>query len=140
MARRELASGVRLVAARERAVAFVPAFARFPYETWVTPLQAVPDLASLDDNERLDLASVLAETLRRLDALWSRPMPYLITVNQVPTDGRSYRGWSVRIEICPIRRSPRSLKYLAGTEIGADVFVADIAPEQAAARLRAALS
>jgi UDPglucose--hexose-1-phosphate uridylyltransferase len=67
-------------------------------------------------------------------------MPYLMTVNQVPTDGRSYLGWSTRIEICPIRRSPHSLKYLAGTELGADVFVADIAPEQAAARLRAALS
>jgi UDPglucose--hexose-1-phosphate uridylyltransferase len=35
-----------------------------------------------------------------------------------------------------IRRAPGKLKYLAGSESGMGVFINDIAPEQAAARLR----
>ncbi len=136
-ARRERELGLRVVAARERAIAFVPPFARFPFETWIAPLRAVPDLARLHDDERTDMASVLVETLRRLDGLWKLAMPYLLTVNQAPTDRDSYPGWTVRIEICPIRRSAEKLKYLAGTELGAEVFASDVLPETAAAELRA---
>jgi UDPglucose--hexose-1-phosphate uridylyltransferase len=137
LARREQTLGVRVVSSRERALAFVPPFARFPYEIWITPLRPVPDLAGLTDDERTDMASVLAEALRRLDALWQRPMPYLLTVNQVPRDRDSYLGWTMRIEIWPIRRSPDKLKFLAGTELGAGVFASDVMPEDAAAQLRA---
>jgi UDPglucose--hexose-1-phosphate uridylyltransferase len=42
----------------------------------------------------------------------------------------------LRIEICPIRRAPDKLKFLAGTELGAGVFANDITPEAAAAALR----
>jgi UDPglucose--hexose-1-phosphate uridylyltransferase len=44
--------------------------------------------------------------------------------------------WTVRIEICPIRRTPDKLEFLAGTELGAGVFANDITPETAAAALR----
>jgi UDPglucose--hexose-1-phosphate uridylyltransferase len=76
------------------------------------------------------------QILRRLDALWSRPMPYLMTVNQAPTDGDPHPEWTVWIEISPIRRAADKLKFLAGTELGAGVFANDVVPEAAAARLR----
>ncbi len=128
--------GIRTVAERHAAVAFVPPFARFPYEIWIAPTRHAPNLASLLDEERWHMASLLSEALRRLDGLWQRPMPYLLTVNQAPTDGKAHPEWTVRIEIWPIRRAADKLKYLAGTELGSGVFASDLTPEAAAMALR----
>ena len=136
LARAERDRKVRVIAARGEAVAFAPPFGRFPYETWITPTRSIPDLAGLTDDERSDMAFVLSQSLRRLDRLWDRPMPYLMTVNQAPCDGLAHPEWTVRIEIYPIRRTPDKLKFLAGTELGAGVFANDVTPEAAAAALR----
>lgn len=139
LAAAEITEGSRLVARRERAAAFVPGFARYPFETWIVPLGAAPShLSGLDAAGRLDLASATAEAVRRLDRLFGVPMPYLLTVNQAPTDGASYPEWTLFVAIWPIRRAPGKLKYLAGTELGAGVFAGDILPETAAAALRQA--
>src|SRR3954468_8322295 len=127
---------IRVVAAQGEVVAFAPPFGRFPYETWIAPTRSVPDLPGLTAQETADMAVALSQVLRRLDGLWGRPMPYLMTVNQAPSDGVPHPEWTVRIEICPIRRAPEKLKFLAGTELGAGVFANDITPEQAAADLR----
>jgi UDPglucose--hexose-1-phosphate uridylyltransferase len=136
LARREQAHERRLIAARAAAVAFAPPFARFPYEVWIAPLRQVSFLSELKGEERNAIAAVLRETLQRMDRLWNVPMPYLMTVNQAPTDGLLYPEWSLRIEIWPIRRAANKLKYLAGTELGAGVFAGDVLPEAAAESLR----
>jgi|1185.fasta_scaffold26570_2 UDPglucose--hexose-1-phosphate uridylyltransferase len=136
LARGERDRRIRVVAAEGEVVAFAPPFGRFPYETWIAPTRSVPDLAGLTAQETADMAVALSQVLRRLDGLWGRPMPYLMTVNQAPSDGVPHPEWTVRIEICPIRRAPEKLKFLAGTELGAGVFANDITPEQAAADLR----
>jgi len=102
----------------------------------VVTTRSVTDLSGLSENDRGDIAFCLSQVLRRLDRLWNRPMPYLMTVNQAPSDEGPHPEWTVRIEICPIRRAPDKLKFLAGTELGAGVFANDIAPEAAAATLR----
>lgn len=139
IAEAELEAGLRVIDRRGRAVSFVPAFARFPYEIWVLPLVPASDLTELSASVLDDVAAVLGAALRRLDALWSRPMPYLLTVNQRPCDGEKHPEWRVRVEIWPIRRSADKLKYLAGTELAAGVFASDVLPEEAAAALRRAL-
>jgi UDPglucose--hexose-1-phosphate uridylyltransferase len=136
LARAERDREIRVVAAQGSAVAFAPPFGRFPYETWVAPTRSTPDLAGLGETVRADMAFCLSQVLRRLDRLWDRPMPYLMTVNQAPSDGKPHEEWTVWIEICPIQRAPDKLKFLAGTELGAGVFANDIVPEQAAAALR----
>jgi UDPglucose--hexose-1-phosphate uridylyltransferase len=136
LVRKEARLETRRVAAREHALAFVPPFARFPYETWIAPFRPAAYLADLDPLARAAVAELLSETLRRLDSLWGVPMPYLMTINQAPTDGEAHPEWSVFIEIRPIRRARDKLKYLAGTELGAGVFVSDVTPEDAAATLR----
>jgi UDPglucose--hexose-1-phosphate uridylyltransferase len=136
LAAAERERNIRVIAARGGAVAFAPPFAQFPYETWVVPARPVPDLAGLGDAEREDMAFALSQSLRRLDRLWDRPMPYLMTVNQAPTDGLAHPEWTVHIQIQPIRRAPDKLKFLAGTELGAGVFANDVTPEAAAAALR----
>jgi UDPglucose--hexose-1-phosphate uridylyltransferase len=126
----------RVVAARGSAVAFAPPFAQFPYEIWVAPTRSVPDLAALSGLERQDIAFALTQSLCRLDRLWDRPVPYLMTVNQAPTDGLAHPEWTVHIEIQPIRRASDKLQFLAGTELGAGVFANDVTPEAAATALR----
>lgn len=128
--------GSRIVYAAYEAAAFVPPFARFPYEIWIVPERPVPWLAGLTDSERMAMASALSQAIRRLDALWGKPMPYLMTFQQAPTDGALYPEWRLHIQIWPIRRAAEKLKYLAGTELGAGVFASDVTPEDAAARLR----
>ncbi len=131
----ELVADLRTLYFGDYAVAWVPAFARWAYEIWVAPRSASPTLASLVDAERLDLARALQLALRKLDALWKRPMPYVLAVHQAPPGDHPYAH--VHIQIHPWLRMPDRIKYLAGSEIGAGVFTADTFPEDKAAELRA---
>ena len=128
--------GRRLVARRDRAVAFLPYFARYPYETLVAPRTTHASLATLDAGEIGDLAGVLKEVLVRLDNLWRMPFPYVAMFHQAPTDGGRYPGFHTYIQILPPLRKPGLLKYLAGPELGGGNFLNDTAPEAKAAELR----
>ena len=62
-------------------------------------------------------------------------MPYISGWVQAPV--RERRDLShLHLEIFSARRSPTKLKFLAGSESAAGVFVNDILPEDAAQRLR----
>lgn len=133
----ERGDGRRMLVDNGRAVAFVPWFARYAYETYVGPSRAVASIADLDDDERSALAAALHEVLVRFDNLWRQPFPYVMALHNAPTDGGDHRGFGFHIEIHPPLRKPGLLKYLAGPEIGGGNFLADTAPEQKAAELRA---
>ena len=133
----ERAAGVRLLYDGAGAVALVPVCARYPYEAWILSARARPSLADLDDDERADFARALKTVLLKYDALWQRPMPYVLAVHQAPTDGAAHPEAHVHVEIYPAYRMPGRLKYLAGSEVGAGVFTADTLPEDKAAELRA---
>ncbi|GMA15530.1 galactose-1-phosphate uridylyltransferase (plasmid) [Deinococcus metallilatus] len=134
--RQEREAGLRVVRDEGQALSVVPPFARFTYEMWVLPTRAVAFLSDLREGERDALAAVLKDALTRLDTLFGVRMPYLLTVQQAPTDGQAYPEWPLRIEISPYLRAPGRMKYLAGTEQGAGEFVNDALPEQKAAELR----
>ncbi len=133
----ELQDGRRIVAADAHAVAFLPWFARYAYETYVGPRRAVASIADLAPDERRALAALLREVLVRFDNLWRMPFPYVLALHQAPTDGQDHRGFGFHIEIHPPLRKPGLLKYLAGPEVGGGNFLADTAPEDKAAELRA---
>lgn len=133
----EEADGRRIVAARDQAVAFVPYFARYPYETFIAPRATHSSLADLSPGEVADFAATLKETLVRLDNLWRMSFPYVLVLHQAPTDGQEHPGFHFHIQIHPPLRKPGLLKYLAGPEIGGGNFLNDTAPEEKAAELRA---
>ncbi|HEU5218418.1 MAG TPA: galactose-1-phosphate uridylyltransferase [Gemmatimonadales bacterium] len=133
----EEADGRRLVAARANAIAFVPYFARYPYEILVAPRATRASLAELTAGELENLGDALREALVRLENLWRTPMPYVMTLHQAPTDGGTYPGFHFYIEIAPPLRKPGLRKYLAGPELGGGNFLQDAAPEAMAAELRA---
>jgi UDPglucose--hexose-1-phosphate uridylyltransferase len=133
----ERADGRRVLWADDGALAFVPAFARYPYEVWVASQRQAPSLADLDDAERASFARALKTVLMKFDALWGTTFPYVLVFHQAPTDGLPHPEAHVHAEIYPAFRMRGRLKYLAGSELGAGVFTADTLPEEKAAELRA---
>ncbi|MGH8969681.1 MAG: galactose-1-phosphate uridylyltransferase [Actinomycetes bacterium] len=133
----EREAGDRVVVATDRWTAFVPFAARWPVEVHLYPNRQVPDLAALDEDERDELAHVYLDLLRRLDALYNLPLPYIAAWHQAPV--RVDRDLSyLHLQVFSIRRAPDKLKYLAGTESAMGAFMSDVSPEDVAARLRAA--
>jgi UDPglucose--hexose-1-phosphate uridylyltransferase len=132
----EQQDGRRILSERDSALAFVPYFARYAYETFVTPKAVHASLADLSREEILDFAEVLRETLIRFDNLWKMSFPYVMVLHQAPTDGAAHDGFHFHIEIHPPLRKPNLLKYLAGPEVGGGSFLSDTSPEEKAAELR----
>jgi UDPglucose--hexose-1-phosphate uridylyltransferase len=133
----ELTETRRVLYAGERAVAFVPAWARYTYEVWIAPRRPVATLDRLAADDRADLARALKTVLLQYDGLWSRPMPYVMVFHQAPSDGEDHPEAHLHIELYPPYRSADRLKYLAGSELGAGVFTNDTLPEAKAGELRA---
>jgi UDPglucose--hexose-1-phosphate uridylyltransferase len=129
--------GRRIVARHGSALAFVPYFARYAYETFVVPRRPCASIAHLSADEVDDLAAVLHEVVVRFDNLWRAPFPYVMALHQAPTDGRAHDGFHFHIEFHPPLRKPNLLKHLAGPEVGGGSFLSDTAPEEKAAELRA---
>jgi len=133
----EIAENARLLYRGEHAVAFVPAWARYPYEVWVAPIAPVADFTKLDAAQRLDLAHALKITLLKYEGLWQRPFPYLMAWYQAPCDGLAHPECQLHAEFYPPYRTRDKLKYLAGTELAAGMFANDALPEEKAQELQA---
>ncbi len=132
---RELDAGERIISRSEHWTALVPFAARWPYEARLIANRHVASLPELTEDERDDLASSYLDLLQRFDRLFDTPTPYIAGWHQAPV--RQFAGsWHLGSEVFTIRRAAGKLKYLAGSESGAAVWVNDITPESAAAQLR----
>jgi UDPglucose--hexose-1-phosphate uridylyltransferase len=132
----ERKSGARVVATGEHWTAFVPAAARWPVEVHLYPHRQVPDIPALSDEERDDFTHLYLDVLRRLDALYDQPLPYISAWHQAPV-GTGREHAYLHLQVASIQRSADKLKYLAGSESGMGVFITDVLPEAVAERLRA---
>jgi len=133
----ERAAGVRIIAESAHWTAFVPAAARWPVEVHLYPRRSVPDLPALRDEERDDFADTYLGLLRRLDALYGAPLPYMACWYQAPV--RVDRDLArLHLQVISPKRAATRLKYLAGSEAGMGVFLSDVCPEDIATQLRAA--
>ncbi len=133
--REELKNAERVVFENDSFVAYVPFAARWPYEVHVVGKRHFGALPELSAAERRDLAAMLLELTAAYDALFSRSFPYVMALHQAPAkelDELSH----FHIEFYPPMRSESRLKYLAGSEIGAGMFINDTLPEETAQRLR----
>ncbi len=80
----EIAAGTRIVTRNEHWTAFVPAAARWPYEVLLFPAQRVPDIPALSDTARDAFCDIYLDVLRRMDALFDMPLPYIAAWHQAP--------------------------------------------------------
>jgi len=134
----EQRSSERVVVRGDMWTAFVPFAARWPLEVHVYPHNSVPDLPSLSDAERAELAWIYLDVLRRMEAVFDDTLPYIAAWHQAPV--RTDRDLArLHLRLFSIRRAPGKLKYLAGSESAMGAFVNDIRPEIAARLLREAL-
>lgn len=133
----EIAAGERLLYLGPEAIAFIPAWARYPYEVWVAPIQAISGFGALTADQRQDLARALKTVLLKYEALWEKPFPYLMAWYQAVIDGAPHPENHLHAEFYPPYRAFDRLKYLAGTELAAGMFANDTLPEQKAQELQA---
>jgi len=116
--RRERSEGTRVVEERDGLVLLCPPASRSPYECLVAPLVHEPDGFASD---RLGGGLALAaEALRRLHAL-DEPRPANLWLHEAG-------HW--HLEVLP------RLSVFAAVELGADLYVNTLAPEEAARALR----
>lgn len=136
----ELEGGDRVVYSNGSWLAWVPFWARFPYEVHVAPKLHRPSLIDLTMDERADFADILSVVAKSYDCLFGFSLPYIMAFHQRPTD--SAQDWDpishFHVEFAPPHRSSDKLKYLAGSELAGGAFITDVVPEMAAERIRKA--
>jgi UDPglucose--hexose-1-phosphate uridylyltransferase len=136
---RELDDGRRIVHENEWVVVYVPYAARWSYEAHVVLRSHRPSLTHCTPAELDALAEALQALTHGYDALFERAFPYVMVVHQAPTGVDAEHSGHLHVEFYPPLRTAHKLKYLAGSEQGAGVFIADTLPEESADALREAI-
>lgn len=125
--------GPRCVYAGEWWVAFVPPWARYPYETQIVPrahFSAMDGFAPDSDAAR-ELADFLPRLVRVYDQIMQGTMPYMLALHQL-ADAR----YHFHIELLPVGRAPGKLKLAASSEMAWGFWLNDSLPEVKAGELR----
>jgi UDPglucose--hexose-1-phosphate uridylyltransferase len=124
----------RVVSENESFVVAVPFAARWPFEVAVRARRhGLERLADLEPGEHRDLALALRDVVRRYDALFDFPLPYMLVAQEAPAGAPD---WHLAFELYPVHRAPGATKIRASVETGLGLFLNDVVPEDAAGRLR----
>ena len=128
--------GERSVVERPGWSAWVPEAPTFPLAIEIAPLQRIADLPSMSDLDRDALASMLVDVFGRLDALFDRPLPYMMWLNQRPTVCHGYDDAWFNIEVVSPWRSAGVQRFIASAEVASEEYFNPVIPEELAERLR----
>lgn len=132
----ELGQPTRVVLENKEAVALVPFWAVWPFETMVLTRRHVTGMDQMSSEERAALADLLQRLTQAYDRLFSTPFPYSMGFHQRPTDGGRHEEWHLHAHFLPpLLRSATVRKFMVGYELLASPQ-RDITAESAAARLR----
>lgn len=132
----ELQHRDRIVAENDSFVAFIPFFARWPYEVHIYSKRHLQTILEISNPAAIkDFAGILKTVTQKYDNLFGFSFPYMMVMHQSPVNGE-YPFFHFHIEFYPPYRSENKLKYLAGCESGAGTFINDTIPEEKAAELR----
>jgi UDPglucose--hexose-1-phosphate uridylyltransferase len=134
--KKERRDGRRVVAENRGFTAFIPFYARWPYEVHIFPRRHLGGLDEFRPAEERTLAEILKWVTLKYDNLFQMSFPYMMVLHQSPTRGK-FAYFHFHIEFYPPHRSKDKLKYLASVESGAGTFLNDSLAEEKAAELRA---
>jgi UDPglucose--hexose-1-phosphate uridylyltransferase len=130
------AQGPRLVLAGARWLAFVPAYARYPYQVHILPREHFATIGGVDSEAQTEeLARTLLRVICAYNHVFEAPMPYMLALHQL-ADPR----YHFHIELLPVGRAPHKLKLAASSESAWGFWLNDSLPEVKAAELRAAIA
>lgn len=127
-------AGARAVVSGDHWLAFVPPYARYPFELHIYArrhVRSIGDLARGGD-EVWELAALLPRLIRVYNQVFAGPMPYMLAVHQL-VDERFH----LHIELLPVGAVPGKLKLAASSEMAWGFWLNDALPEATAAQLRA---
>ena len=131
--------GQRIISENEFFVALSPFAARFPFETWILPRKHQHGFTYTTDEETVQLANMLKDTLLRLNkTLGDPPYNYVLHTSPNPVSragkpdywGTIQYDYHWHIEIIP------RLTKMAGFEWGSGLYINPTPPEEAANYLR----
>lgn len=134
---KERRDGRRLVAENRAFTAFVPFYARWPYEVHIFSRRHLGTLDQFRPAEERALAEMLKWVTLKYDNLFQFSLPYMMLMHQAPVRGKA-PYFHFHVEFYPPHRSRDKLKYLASVETGGGVFLNDSLAEEKAGELRAA--
>jgi UDPglucose--hexose-1-phosphate uridylyltransferase len=129
----ERASGDRLVEEYGSFVALEPWAASSPFETWIAPSFHQGSFGDLADEEVDDLAGVVIRTLTAIRRACGDPDLNLVMYSAPTNGGQAEQVFHWHLKVIPKLSTP------AGFEMGSAMSINTVAPEDAAAALRAAL-
>jgi len=132
----EAADKGRIVSKNNDFIAFIPYYAKWPYEVHIYSRRHIDSLKDFTIKEMDSLAKMLKGLVSKYNNLFNFRMPYVMAIHQRPTDGGNYEYYHFHIEFYPPYRTKDKLKYLAGCELGAGTFINDTLPEEKARELR----
>ena len=133
--KKERCDGRRIVAENESFTAFVPFYARWPYEVHIFSRRHLGALDEFRPAEERALAEILKWVTLKYDNLFQFSFPYMMLLHQTPARGK-YGFFHFHIEFYPPHRSKEKLKYLASVETGGGSFLNDSLAEEKAEELR----
>ena len=133
---KELAFEQRVIVQNDAFAAYIPFFARYPYETHIASKRHLQSLTDMSADEECSLAEILKQVLAAFDRIFNVSFPYIMSMHQRPSDGGDYSHYHFHIEFYPPMRTAAKLKYLAGSEAGAGMFINDTLAEEKAAEVR----
>lgn len=136
----ERRDGRRMILENDSFSAYIPFFARWPYEVHIVSRRHLQAITDLQHQEEKDLAALMKSLLVAYDRLFDISFPYMMVLHQRPSDGAPYGYYHFHIEFYPPLRSANRLKYLAGSETGAGMFINDTLAEEKARQLRELIS
>lgn len=123
----ELKTGTRVIAFNDEFLAFCPFASRFPMEMWIIPRRHQASFGACEDDQLVQLAAILQETLSRLKQAANDP-PFNLVLHTAPLrQGEVIYHW--HFEILP------RLTIVAGFEWGTDMYINPTPPEIAAQSL-----
>jgi len=110
-------------------IGVAPFAPRFPFESWILPIQHRSAFEELEIDEIRNLAALLGEFFRRLGSTLNEP-PFNFMLHTAPLreTGIEYFHW--HLEVIP------KLANVAGFEWGSGFFINPMPPETAASALR----
>ncbi len=127
--------GPRAVVSGVHWFAFVPPYARYPYEAHIYARRHISAMGGLARNgdETRELAALLPRIIRAYHQVYASPMPYMLAVHQLADE-----RFHLHIELLPVGGMPGTLKLAASSEMAWGFWLNDAVPEATAAQLRAA--
>lgn len=128
----ELEQSRRIICENERFIALCPFVSRTPYEMRIFPKNRSSNFGDTRDEDMIFLAEALNKVLRKLYAALNNPdYTFFIHTSPVKKDSSDlYDFYHWHIEIMP------RFSIAAGMELGTNVFVNTVDPDEAAKLLR----